>query len=386
VFCLENGSTTTETRPSAEFAEHSGDLKQTSGGLAPHECRSRTHGMLCSSERNAASGAHVEQVRQGYLIDAVVRAQKVIEAFGQQGEPIRLRDVTERTGLGKNLCFRLLYTLRHCGVIEKVDVTATGWCPAITAAGATDRLRGPDCEGRVAAHGERRAHPGGRAGEHRADPGQQPQRPKVAVRNARQLVRQSPDLVIEFQIDESVAPAVAAQYVEAAFPPSRSTSRTRAPPSSARTTIRRVPRRPPPRALGQVAVASPADEIILIGQPRAGSVVASRVSGVLAGILEILPELEGRCRWCRWTATASSSSPSNAFATPARVEGEARAGWLRQRRQRPGRGAAFQEAGRAERCAVVGQNAERTRGPNCGSRVHRWSPRSATSRSGTAMP
>ena len=79
-----------------------------------------------------------EQVRPGYLIDAVVRAQKVLEAFAQHREPLRLRDVMERTGLGKNLCFRLLYTLRHCGVIEKVDVTATGWSPAISDAGGTE--------------------------------------------------------------------------------------------------------------------------------------------------------------------------------------------------------------------------------------------------------
>jgi len=28
----------------------------------------------------------------------------------------------EQTDMSKNLCFRLLRTLRHCGVIEKVDV------------------------------------------------------------------------------------------------------------------------------------------------------------------------------------------------------------------------------------------------------------------------
>ena len=63
-----------------------------------------------------------ERIRQAYLIDAVVRAQKVVESFGRSGEPQRLRDVVERTGLNKGLCFRLLYTLRHCGVVEKVDV------------------------------------------------------------------------------------------------------------------------------------------------------------------------------------------------------------------------------------------------------------------------
>ena len=37
------------------------------------------------------------------------------------GETLRLRDVMDRTGFPKGMCFRLLYTLRHCGFIEKVE-------------------------------------------------------------------------------------------------------------------------------------------------------------------------------------------------------------------------------------------------------------------------
>ena len=115
-----------------------------------------------------------EAARPGYLIDAVIRAQKVVEAFSQHREPLRLRDVMERTGMSKNLCFRLLYTLRHCGVIEKVDVNRyrlvsgdqrrrryrIGYADQIVKDGWLRMVNaGP--------------HPGCRAGEHRADPGQQ---------------------------------------------------------------------------------------------------------------------------------------------------------------------------------------------------------------------
>jgi len=120
--------------------------------------------------------------------------------------------------------------------------------------------------------------------------------PKVAVRNARQLVRQNPDLVIEFQIDESIAPAVAAQYVEAGIPAIAVDIPHRARPSSAQQPSGRVLGG---RHLGRWVKSQwrhLPDEIILIGQARAGSVVASRVTGVLTGILEVLPELEGRCR------------------------------------------------------------------------------------------
>jgi DNA-binding IclR family transcriptional regulator len=33
---------------------------------------------------------------------------------------LRLRDVVARTGFNKGMCFRLLYTLRQCGFLDKV--------------------------------------------------------------------------------------------------------------------------------------------------------------------------------------------------------------------------------------------------------------------------
>jgi ribose transport system substrate-binding protein len=302
-----------------------------------------------------------EHVRQGYLIGAVVRSQKVIEAFGRQGEPIRLRDVMERTGLGKNLCFRLLHTLRHCGVVEKVDVNRY-------------RLVSGDHRGRryrigyadqVVKDGWLRVVNAGlaRAAElanieliqvsNRNDP-------KVAVRNARQLVRQSPDLIIEFQIDESVAPAVAAQYVEAGIPAIAVDI-----PHPGATFFGANNHQAGyigGRHLGRWVKSQwrqPPDEILLIGQPRAGSVVASRVTGVLTGILEVLPELEGHCPVVHLDGDGQFKLAlervryhlRGSKATHVLVGCVNDASALAAVR-------AFQEAGRAERCAVVGQNAE----------------------------
>jgi ribose transport system substrate-binding protein len=42
--------------------------------------------------------------------------------------------------------------------------------------------------------------------------------PKVALRNADLLIRENVDLVIEFQTNDSVAPAIAAKYREAHIP------------------------------------------------------------------------------------------------------------------------------------------------------------------------
>jgi DNA-binding IclR family transcriptional regulator len=63
--------------------------------------------------------------RQPYLVQAVVHASEVLRAFESRGQALRLRDVVERTGFNKGLCFRLLHTLRHCGLVEKMTKTGT---------------------------------------------------------------------------------------------------------------------------------------------------------------------------------------------------------------------------------------------------------------------
>jgi ribose transport system substrate-binding protein len=302
-----------------------------------------------------------ERVRQAYLIDAVIRAQKVIEAFGTQGDRLRLRDVVERTGLGKNLCFRLLYTLRHCGVVEKVDVNRyrlvsgdqrrrryrigyadqnvkDGWLRMVNAS-LTRAAEQANIELILVSN--------------RNDP-------KVAVRNARQLVRQNPDLIIEFQIDESVAPAVAAQYVEAGIPaiavdiPHPGATFFGANNYHAGLLGG--------RHLGRWVKSqwrSVPDEIILIGQPRAGTVVASRVNGILAGIHEAMPDVASKCAVIHLDG-----------------DGQFKLALEKVRKHLRGSKAkhvlvgcvndasalaavrAFQEAGRGDHCAVVGQNAE----------------------------
>lgn len=302
-----------------------------------------------------------ERVRQAYLIDAVIRARKVMETFGQHGEPLRLRDVVERTGFSKNLCFRLLYTLRHCGVVEKVDVNRYRLVSGDHARrryriGYADQVVKDGWLRMVNASLIRAAE---RANielilvSNRNDP-------KVAVRNARQLVRENPDLIIEFQIDESTAPAVAAQYVEAGIPaiavdiPHPGATFFGANNHQAGSLGG--------RHLGRWVKSQwreAPDEIILIGQPRAGSVVASRVTGVLTGILEVLPELEGRCPVVHLDGDGQFKLALERVRLHLRASRAKHvlvgcvndASALAAVR-------AFQEAGRAECCAVVGQNAE----------------------------
>src|SRR5262245_59634846 len=55
---------------------------------------------------------------RAYTVKSVVHALDVLRAF-HSGEALRLCDVVRRTGFRKGTCFRLLYTLRQCGFVEK---------------------------------------------------------------------------------------------------------------------------------------------------------------------------------------------------------------------------------------------------------------------------
>jgi len=55
-----------------------------------------------------------------YMVKSLVHASIVLDAFTSPEEVLRLRDVVERTGFNKGMCFRFVYTLRQCGFLTKV--------------------------------------------------------------------------------------------------------------------------------------------------------------------------------------------------------------------------------------------------------------------------
>ena len=57
---------------------------------------------------------------QRYVVKALVHASQVLGCFSGPGEVLRLREVVARTGMNKGMCFRLLYTLHECGLLEKI--------------------------------------------------------------------------------------------------------------------------------------------------------------------------------------------------------------------------------------------------------------------------
>ena len=66
----------------------------------------------------------MSQAPRSYVVESVVNASHILEAFTSTAEVLRLRDIVARTGLNKGRCFRLLHTLHFCGLVEKADVTS----------------------------------------------------------------------------------------------------------------------------------------------------------------------------------------------------------------------------------------------------------------------
>jgi ribose transport system substrate-binding protein len=298
-------------------------------------------------------------VRDRYLVKSVVHSSRLLSAFRSSGEALPLREVAARSGLPKSMAFRLLYTLERCGMVEKVGenlyrsslrpfkqklfrlgYAAQGTDYQFSKEISTGLQRAAAKEGIELISVDNRYNA------------------KIAQRNADVLVREKVDLVIEFQTDEHVAPIVAAKYREANIPliaievPHPGATYFGANNYEAGLIGG--------RHLGRWAKQqwhTEIDEIVLIALERAGSLPKMRLTGMLVGMKEVFPHLES----CRVTYVDGDGKLGDSF--------EAMRRHLRTSRSRRilvgaindpsalGALRAFQEAGRTEGCAVMGQNA-----------------------------
>lgn len=297
--------------------------------------------------------------RDPYLVKSVVHSSKILSAFRTAGEALPLREIASRSGLPKTMAFRLLYTLEKCGMIEKLGTNLyqssfrplkARLCRLGYAAQGTDYQFSRE----VTASLERAAQAEGIeliSLDNRYSP-------KIAQRNADLLVREKVDLAIEFQTDETVAPIVAAKYREAGIPmiaidiPHPGATYYGANNYEAGLIGGRY--------LGRWVREhwdSELDEIILLELPRAGNLPQMRLTGMLVGINLVLPAAKN----CRVTHLNGDGDMGPSFEVVRR--------YIRGSRSRRlvvgaindisaiGALRAFEEAGRAETCAVMGQNA-----------------------------
>jgi ribose transport system substrate-binding protein len=319
--------------------------------------------MLCDTKHGRMRTPPYDKPPQNvpdlYLVKSLVHASEILWSFQHPGETLRLRDVMARTGFGKGMCFRLLYTLRHCGFIEKVENNRYRLTAEI-------RRRKKHRMG-YAAQGQdssfaREVHSGLVRAAERAQVElivvDNRYQPKIALKNAELLIRERVDLVIEFQTDEAVAPAIASAYHQAGIPmiaidiPHPGATYFGANNYEAGLLAGRHLARWAKQHWNAPA------EILLLEIARAGSLPAARGRGVLAGIREVIHDAAG------WPVVSIDADGQFKTALE-RVRKH-----LRETKAKRilvgaandpsalGAARAFQESGRSEHCAIVGQNAE----------------------------
>lgn len=295
-----------------------------------------------------------------YTVKSLVHASRVLEAFQAPGDVLRLRDVVERTTFNKGMCFRLLYTLHQCGFLDKVGEKHY----RLAAEVRRRRLYrlGYAAQGQEASF-DREVRAGLMRAAERAEVelivADNRYQPKIALRSADYLVREQVDLVIEFQTDEMIAPAIAAKYLEAHIPfiaidiPHPGATYFGANNYQAGLMAGHYLARWAKRHWnGEV------DEVLLIELQRAGSLPKTRLRGIGVGIGETIRAGE------QWR-TVSVDGDGQFQTTHERVrkylrETKAKHILVGAANDSSALGAlrAFQEAGRANDCAIVGQNAE----------------------------
>ncbi|HYM76047.1 MAG TPA: substrate-binding domain-containing protein [Candidatus Dormibacteraeota bacterium] len=317
---------------------------------------------LCKIEKIAhdvAGMSPAAQSRDRYLVKSILHASQLLTAFRTPGEALSLREVSARCGLPKTMVFRLLYTLEKCGMAEKVGQNlyqsrVRPWKQRLYrlgyAAQGTDyqfsREVSESLQRAAAAEGIELICLDNRYSA------------KIAQRNAELLVREKVDLAIEFQTDEEVAPIVAAKYREAGIPmiaidiPHPGATYYGANNYEAGLIGGRY--------LGRWVKEhwhSEVDEILLLELKRAGNLPRMRLSGLLVGINLVLPSAAS----CSVSYLDGDGELGKSFEVVRRhlrssnakrvlvgaINDPSALGALR----------AFEEAGRLENCAIMGQNA-----------------------------
>jgi ribose transport system substrate-binding protein len=294
------------------------------------------------------------------MVKSLVHAARVLEAFQAAGDVLRLRDVVARTGYNKGMCFRLLYTLNQCGFLDKVGENH------YRLASEVRRRRlfriGYAAQGQDTSFDREVGVGLARAAEREhvelimVDNRYQP---KIALRSADYLIKEQVDLVIEFQTDEMIAPAIASKYMQAHIPfiaidiPHPGATYFGANNYQAGLMAGHY--------LGRWAKKhweGEPEEILLIELHRAGSLPKARIRGILTGIGEVM-RIPERCR------TVSVDGDGQFQTALERVrkhlrESKAKRVLVGAANDPSALGTlrAFEEAGRAGDCAIVGQNAE----------------------------
>lgn len=293
------------------------------------------------------------------LVQSVQRACQILHAFRVEGEVLRLRDLTARTSLHKATASRILRTLESEGLIERVGgdrFRTSVRVPLKRRYRIGFATRGSDTPfSRSVTESVQRA--GEEAGMNLITISSR-RSSRMALQNAQTLVREKVDLVIEFQSHESVAPTIASLFLAAGIPviaieiPHPGATFFGANNYQAGLLGG--------RAAGRWVKQhwdGEAGSVLLIEEDVAGPLVKLRVTGMLAGLRELLPPLDR-------VPTIEMDGRGSLERTMEKVRRHLRHTPARRTVVLAGNdpmalGAvrAFEECGRARQCCAMGQNA-----------------------------
>jgi ribose transport system substrate-binding protein len=293
-----------------------------------------------------------------YMVEAVARACDVLEAFRRDGETLRLCDIADRTGLSTSTAFRILYTLERRGLVEQSQnrtyrlnlrplkrhkykfgygAQSSEFSFSRTVSESIQRVAFEEGIDLIVLDNRYSA--------------------RVAIRNADLFIRERVDIIIEFQTDEHCASIVSSKLHDAQIPfiaieiPHPGATYYGA--NNYRAGLLGG------RYLAKWAVQNwngKVDEIILLELPMAGALPKSRISGTLAAVRETLPGIDsqvvildgnGQFEHSLKAVRKHLRKTKSRRVLVGAVNDPSAIGALR----------AFQEAGRVEHCAVMGQNA-----------------------------
>lgn len=302
----------------------------------------------------------MEPDRPRYIVKSLVHASQIISAFRSEGEILRLRDLVARTGLTKMTCYRLVFTLHHCGFLEKVadnqyrcrfNLQPKRKHTVGYAALGQNSAFAKDVETGLVAAAEKAQLEliilNNRYDGH------------VAIRNAERLVRERVDLAIVFQADEVVAPAVAGRFLAAGVPLIAIDI-----PHPGATFFGADNYRAGLLAGNHLAHwankhwEGSADEVLLLGIERAGSLPQARTRAMLDGINSVMRNAS-HARVLNLDGDGSFNKSQECVRAHLR-NSKAKRVLVGSANDPSALGAlrAFEEAGRQPGCAVAGQNAD----------------------------
>src|SRR5262245_13241091 len=152
-----------------------------------------------------------------YFIEVVAKALDVLDSFRKPEDELTLSEIAKRSGLSTSYAFRLLYTLEQKGWVRRVAGTkkyhrvnrTERWRVGFAMQSgefefSRDVLTG--LEEAAELHGVQLIVADNRNSE------------EAALENAAMFVRQGVDFVIEFQVNELIAPVIAHKFAEANIP------------------------------------------------------------------------------------------------------------------------------------------------------------------------